>query len=247
MPVLGWRKAKIMMSHRWVYLSHFLHPGSPVYGEGWGFREKKEKQMENGDTCNTSRWTLSNHMGTHIDFPRHFSIRGRTLNDYPPDYFMFTHIHLVDISPVEPGKIVGPDDMGLSNVSKNTELLLIKTGFGKHRGNKIYWEKNPGFDPGVADYLRGLLPRVRVMGFDVISLSSYARRSLGHQAHNAFLNHTRPILPLEDMDLSQADETKIIHRAMVAPLLVSGSNGSPCTVMAKIEKTEDLTKRISSV
>ena len=33
-----------------------------------------------GDTANTKSITLHNHSGTHIDFPNHFIINGKTYN-----------------------------------------------------------------------------------------------------------------------------------------------------------------------
>jgi kynurenine formamidase len=61
---------------QWKYLSHPLHPGAPAYGGGNAFLDEPDKQMSQGDSCNTRKWHLSNHMGTHIDFPRHFAANG---------------------------------------------------------------------------------------------------------------------------------------------------------------------------
>lgn len=224
------------MKKNWIYLSYPLRPGIPAYGGGQGFTKHKDKQIETGDSCNTSQWAISSHIGTHLDFPRHFSGHGSTLDDYEPGFFLFCRIHIADLSNVEPGMIIGPGQLDLALVPEDTELLIIKTGFGTFRDKELYWQQNPGFHPDLADYFRENLKDLRIMGFDSISLSSFANRDLGRRAHRAFLAHDRPILPLEDMDLTRVHITTKINLAIIAPLLVSGADGAPCTVIARMEK-----------
>ena len=112
--------------------------------------------------------------------------------------------------------------------------VLIKTGFWRYRGEEIYWQNNPGFAPDLADYLRENCPQLRVLGFDTISLSSYSDRPLGRIAHKAFLEGENPILPLEDMNLSQVGEGTKFDKVFIAPLQVEKTNGSPCNVIAEV-------------
>ena len=219
---------------RWLYLSYPLNPDTPAYGDGHGFTEQKDKQMDQGDSCNTSHWSLSNHIGTHIDFPRHFAARGKSIDDYDPGFFIFTKVFIADLSTAEPGLIITPDHLDLAAAPSDTELLIIKTGFGIYRGQDDYSRNNPGFHPDLADYLRRSLPALRVIGFDSISLSSFANRDIGREAHRAFLDHDKPILPLEDMDLEQINSSTNIEMVIIAPLRVSTADGAPCTVMGKI-------------
>ena len=230
----SWIKKRVLMKNNWIYLSHPLNHDAPAYGGGHGFTEQNDKQMDQGDSCNTSTWAMSNHTGTHLDFPRHFSAKGKTLDDYDPDFFIFTRVFIADLSTAEPGLIVTPDHLDLALVPNNTELLLIKTGFGQYRGQDMYSKQNPGFHPDLADYLRDTMPDLRVLGFDSISLSSFANRDLGRKAHRAFLDHDKPILPLEDMELGEINSSTNIETVIIAPLRVSTADGAPCTVMAKI-------------
>ncbi len=223
------------MNNNWIYLSYPLRSDAPAYGGGSGFQAEPDKQMDFGDSCNTSIWSMSNHMGTHIDFPRHFAADGKDIDDYDPGFFISNKVYLLDITPTETEQIIGPQDLNLDNIPKDIEILLVKTGFGQFRGQAIYSMKNPGFHPDLADALRARLPGLRIMGFDSISLSSFAHRNLGREAHKAFLDHEHAILPLEDMDLNKIGNETKIYQLVVAPLLVSGADGSPCTVLAKIE------------
>ena len=222
------------MNKNWIYLSYPLHSNAPFYGGGTGFTEKSVKSIAAGDSCNTSSWSISSHMRTHLDFPKHFLSRGKSLADYEPGFFILEHVHIAEISSVEPAQMIGPGDLGLEEIPEETELLLIKTGFGMFRGQENYSLQNPGFYPELVDDLRKRFPRLRIMGFDSISLSSFAHRELGHKAHMAFLNHEHSILPLEDVNLSEIGEDTEVHQVVVAPILVSEADGSPCTVMALV-------------
>ena len=192
--------------------------------------------MDNGDACNTSQWLLSNHIGTHIDFPRHFSAKGKILDNYPADFWIFHKAALIDLSPVTPGQLISWQDFNINNISSDIEILLVKTGFSNIRNQNIFWQENPGFHPDIANQLRESLPNVRVLGFDSISVSSYTNREIGRMAHKAFLETANPILLLEDMDLSEINYKTRFHQMLVAPMRVTGADASPCTVLAEVEK-----------
>lgn len=220
---------------RWIYMSYMLNEQTPAYGNGETFSSKPLSYMERGDSCNTANWNLPNHIGTHIDFSRHFVVKGKTLNDYPASFWHFKSVHLVFTPKVEPGRVIGPDDLRITSIPKETELLLIKTGFGSIRHQRLYWEANPAYLPELADVLRERCLFLRVVGFDSISLSSWINRSLGREAHKAFLDHPRPILLLEDMNLLIVCEETIFRQVVVSPLSVANADGSPCTVLAEVD------------
>lgn len=217
-----------------VYLSHPLSPTTPAYANGNTLRIEEGNSIINGDSCNTSVWHLPNHLGTHIDFPRHFIQDGKTVTDYPPEFWIFNSPFLLDIAPVRPGQIIVPDDIDFAGIRNDADLLIIKTGFCEYRKDNVYWESNPGFDPCLAELFRLKLPLLRVIGFDSISLSSFSNRELGRKAHKAFLNNEGAILPLEDMDLANINRNTLLHEVIISPIVVEGTDGAPCTVFATI-------------
>jgi kynurenine formamidase len=219
---------------RWIFLSYPLNENSPGYGGGGGGKMSPDKSMAQGDSCNTQQWQLSNHLGTHLDFPRHFIEQGRTIDDYAANFFVFKRIGIIDLGSVAPGEVISSKHLARHELSKNIELLIVKTGFSGKRNLPVYWQHNPGFDPELADTLREKLPVLRILGFDSISLSSFAHRELGRKAHRHFLDHPRPILPLEDMALNEISEFDTIRQLIVAPWRISLADGAPCTVMAEI-------------
>lgn len=219
---------------KWIYLSYPLTRKTPAYGGEDSLKIQHEKSIRKGDSCNTLYLSLSNHLGTHIDFPRHFVRAGKTSDDYDPEFWIFHSPFILDISPVEPMLIIEPEAVDMDAVPDNIDMLLIKTGFCHLREKDIYWENNPGFAPRLAAFLRKFFPYIRVFGFDSISLSSFAHRETGREAHKAFLDHSRPILLLEDMDLSMIENGTKLKQIIVSPLRIEGADGAPCTVFADI-------------
>jgi len=221
---------------KWIYLSYPLSPETPAYGGGDSLQVLSGKCLQSGDSCNTSSWKLSNHLGTHIDFPKHFAKNGKAGDDYPPEFWIFNHPKLVDLSSLNPGCLIGPADLEKAELVPNVDLLLIKTGFCYLRAEPLYWQKNPGLYPSMADWLRERFPYLKAIGFDSISLSSFMHRELGRKAHSAFLDHHRPLLPLEDVNLSFVDVETRLKEVIISPLVVAQSDAAPCTVFAEVEE-----------
>ena len=222
------------MNSKWIYLSYLIHTEAPAYGGNQAFFDEPDKQMDKGDSCNTRLWRMSNHMGTHIDFPRHFVSDGDTLDVYSAGFWVFKKLAVVFLRNVEPGQILAAKDLDLSAVPTDVEFLMIKTGFGDFRDNPKYWQSNPGLHPELAPRLRQDFPELKVVGFDLISLSSFAHRELGRQAHKAFLDHPRPLLLLEDMDLTGVDRNLLLQQAVIAPIRVKDADAAPCSVLAEV-------------
>lgn len=219
----------------WIYLSHPLDPQTPAYGGGEGLQTVAVRSMVRGDSCNAARWTLSNHLGTHIDLPRHFSETGKTLDDYQASFWHFQAVQVRELHGVEAGGTIAVEDLKLDELPAETDLLLLKTNCASRRDLPIYWEKGPIFLPEIAEALRNSLPRLRVFGFDAISVSSWSDRDTGRQAHRAFLDNPKwPILLLEDLDLEGVGDHSRIQQVLVCPLRVAGADGAPCTVLAEV-------------
>ena len=120
------------------FLSHYISNETPLYGNGKGIELTPDKQIHSGDSCNTTNFAFPNHSGTHIDFPYHFNPAGKTINDYPAEYWQFDYVETIDLSgKVDDSQIIGPELL-TSLGNKKTELLLIKTGYGAYRGTDRY-------------------------------------------------------------------------------------------------------------
>ncbi len=208
-----------------------------MYGGGIAPGITFGNRISNGDSCNTLELSLSNHAGTHVDLPSHFDAAGKTLTEYPPGFWYSEKIECFFMDrndAVCPGELIdrAKFERLIKKNNYNAEVILLKTGFGNNRESEIYWKKPPGIDPKLPDFLRERFPNIRLFGMDLISVSSFANRKAGRQAHEAFLKHASPILPIEDMNLSGLPES--LSNLLIAPLYINEADGAPCTVFANI-------------
>ncbi len=221
---------------KYVLLSHVLRQDTPSYGNRDRVVIRINSTMKAGETANSSCLVLSNnHIGTHIDVPRHFSMEGKKTIDYPIGDYVFDVCQVVDI-PKDDACLLGPADFKGLSIPKDVELLLVRTGYENLRGADAYWNNNPGLAPELADYLRDKYPNLRCIGFDFISVTSWKYRAEGRLAHKAFLapgNDAREIWCIEDMSLKEASDG--LGRVVVSPLLVEDGNGTSVTVIAEIK------------
>jgi arylformamidase len=221
-----------------INLTYSLCNDTPVYGGEVSPPIKPGKRILAGDSCNTLEISLTNHTGTHIDLPAHFDATGKTLTDYPSGFWFAEKIEclFMDVDKTFfPGELIDSiniEQLIRNNINCDTEVILLKTGFCKKREFEIYWKEPPGIDPNLPDFLRETFPRLKFFGMDLISVSSFANREAGKQAHKAFLKHPHPILPIEDMNLCRLPET--LSNMLVAPLYIKDADGAPCTVFANI-------------
>ncbi len=214
-----------------LFLSHFLEENTPGYGGSSGVKIRHVSKISEGASSNSQEWTLSNHIGTHIDLPAHFDDKGERLETFSSDDWVFTRPYLINISPKE-GEILFPDET-FQKIPLDTDFLIIKTGFQKYRNETLYWQNNPGLSPELGQWLRKERPNLKCLGFDFISITSYSNRPLGRIAHKSFLGvdeKTKSLRVIEDMNLASLTSTP--KQVVVAPLMIKNADGTQVTVVA---------------
>lgn len=221
------------MKSKWIFLSYSLSDALSAYRNSNRIEISSDSMIEHGDTTNNTVVNMSSHFGTHIDFPYHFSETGNKSDDYASDFFLFSHVGVADVVPHGSSLISVSDmDAGIGSMSENVESIVIRTGLGCHRFEDRYWNDNYGFDVGVASYLRARFPKLRAIGFDLISVSCIHHREIGRMVHREFFE--QGILPIEDMDLRELSNMDHISEMIVSPLRVERAEAAPVTVFAKI-------------
>lgn len=222
----------------WIYLSHVLSKDTPFYGGKGKVQIDRVRSIAAGDTSNNSELAFPAHAGTHIDAPYHFDANGATLDSYPASYWYAERLWILDV-PCQPGTIIDCARLGslLDTVPTDCDLLLLRTGAEKWRSEqtKVYTEQGPGIAPEVGHWLR-THRKLKFLGMDTISLSSFAHRDIGRESHRAFLGPNEsgspPILLIEDMALSSLTDAP--QAAWVIPTLFTSADGAPVTVLARI-------------
>lgn len=206
-----------------IYLSYFLNEETPAYGgEEGSIVFDRVKSIANGDTSNNLKLTFPNHIGTHIDFPFHFDLNGKKGSEYPADFWIFNSVGFIqcDVDSIEEQ---------ISNLPTDIECLILKTGFAANRGKEVFWKEQPVIKSYLANIFRSKFPKLRLFGFDMISLTSKLDRPEGKQAHLSFLIDNE-ILILEDMNLENLSTTP--QKVIVSPFQIDKADGGPCTVFA---------------
>ena len=70
----------------------------PSYGNRDKVIIRVNSSIKAGETANSSCLVLSNnHIGTHIDVPRHFSLDGKRTVDYPIGDYVFEACQVIDL------------------------------------------------------------------------------------------------------------------------------------------------------
>ena len=221
-----------------IFLSYKINSDTPIYGGGEGFASKKISSIEKGDTANTSQWMFSNHLGTHIDFPRHFHQNGQTIEDFSAGFWFLDgkKIQTLDIKLPEKTLLIEKDHFEKNNLNFDAEFLIFKTGCGIFRNKEKYWKYNPGISGNLSKWVIKNFKNLRILGIDSISISSWQHRDIGRKVHKELLDPKKPILFIEDMDLSKVDVNTRFKKIYISPLRVSNSDGCPCTIFAEAIK-----------
>jgi len=222
-----------------INLSHLISQSTPAYGNRDRIFIRDNSSILKGETANSSCWVFSNnHIGTHIDSPRHFSATGKKTHEFDVNDFFYDKVKLIDIT-CATGILISIDDFKKveNEIRQNDiELLLIRTGYEQYRTIDKYWNDSPGLAAELADYFRSKYPKLRCVGFDFISLTSWNFRPEGRVSHKAFLcpeDGKTEILVIEDMALAAVN--KEIRAVVVAPMFVEDGNGGAVTVFADME------------
>ena len=231
-----------------LLLSYPLSKNTPYYGNAKKVSIQRDRDIACGDTANTLDLHFSNHSGTHIDAPYHFDKNGKKITDYSPDFWSCKNVLCLKSETLpSAGEQLGMEQFEealknakneVSEIRKNShtiEAILWQTGWYAKRKEDEYALAGPGMATELADFLRAKFSNIRFFGFDLISLSSFANREAGREAHRAFLCHAKPILPIEDMNLENMPVALgALKNLLISPLLIEEGDGAPVTVWGNI-------------
>ena len=221
---------------RYIKLSYNISGDTPLYHGTPPVVIEKVKEISKGNSCNTYLITLLNHVGTHVDTPKHFFNLGRAISEYSIEELVFQKPLIVDC-PKKINEVIEIDDIASLMSSTDADILLIRTGFYKYRKKDIYCYKNPYLSPRAAEYLRENFSTLKAIGIDCISISSYGKRDMGKKAHKILLKKDGfkgcPVLIIEDLYLPY--EIKKLDELIVSPVFIKGIDSAPCTVIGIIQ------------
>jgi len=221
------------MKNDWIWLSHITSNETPAYGGGSAFETKPVKQICCGDSCNTVEIMMSNHIGSHVDAPRHFIPDAKTVSEYAAADWLFEKPVLIDLLP-EPAQIVEPADVDLvfpDNIT-DADLVLLRTGNDENRNSAEFYKTQPGFSPDLCGYFADKFKSFSAIGLNAISISCIMHRDVGRIAHKVFLGNDIRIF--EDLALSNIPPNALLNKVIALPFRYQDADGAPVTMLGHI-------------
>ena len=130
-----------------------------------------KRKAEHG--VNAQYIQTSNHMGTHLDAPRHFVTSGMTIDEIPLDWLYGPGV-IVDLSDEMDELGAYTPQMIEDRVEvREGDILVLHTGwhrygqFGKEADEERYIHLHPGAHPDMVDWL--LEKKIHIWGVDAVS------------------------------------------------------------------------------
>lgn len=116
-----------------------------------------KRKSEHG--VNAQYIQTSNHMGTHLDAPRHFVTKGKTIDQIPIEWCYGPGV-IVDLSDMlDDVGLFTPEDIEKRADVQDGDILFIHTGwhkysfFGEEADEERYIQRHPGPHFSICDWL----------------------------------------------------------------------------------------------
>ncbi len=195
-------------------ITRLISENSIVYPGDTPFSREHISSCSKGDTCSVCKISMSNHLGTHMDFPSHFIPDGKTSSDFSLSDFIGPAV-VIEI----------PDDVSIITARHIPEDLLEGDFvFFKTRNSYLtqFTENFVALDPTAATALCN--KKIKIVGIDYLSVDPFHDPSFS--VHQILLN--REILIIENLFLKEVPPGR--YHARIYPLQISHIDGVPVTV-----------------
>jgi len=212
---------------RIIDLSYVIKERMPVY-PGTPEVEIKQFSRVKNEGYAEKEMRLGTHTGTHMDAPAHMIEGEKTLDQF----FLSKFTGRACLIPFSHDDLEGKDKVeylsGFESVIRDSEFVILYTGWSKRWGNDDYFANFPALDKNSAEYLSGF--HLKAIGIDAISIDM--ADSENFEAHHTLLS--QEILIIENLcHLDEIRQSSFLFSAF--PLLIEGSDGSPVRAMASYE------------
>lgn len=224
-----------------VHLSHIIDPADGAWPGEPTPEVREDSVRSETHPFNSYIITLPNHVGTHMDGPRHFNYEGTNFADLGIEKFAFLgeEILLVDLPHRnEPGAVITKEDLEpYAGELKGKRLLLLRTGFevNKKGDPDLYENRGVALGTDLCKWLNEEFLELDTIGMDWLSVAS-PLYDFGPEAHYWLLgNYTGHVITaIEDMHLAPIGDKKI-KLVTMGPLRIKGIDSAPVNAMAWLE------------
>jgi kynurenine formamidase len=220
-------------------MSYPLSPDIPVFPGLSPDEFFLHSLMSKGGDSNASMIKHFLHNGTHVDAPRHFDDRGKTIDRIPIEDFVYSRPLLVRKKLGKSGLVMPEDLKAFGDGLFSADILLLCTGYHEIRRNReAYVDDFPALSVEAARMIRTELLNVRAVAIDTLSIESCVGGPRHHfQVHKTLLDgglySTRPLLIFEDVNMAPILGRQIT-RIYSFPVRLVGLEASPASIVAEV-------------
>ncbi|WP_346939250.1 cyclase family protein [uncultured Clostridium sp.] len=206
-----------------IDLTHIIDENMPVFpGTKPPILNRKYTMEEHG--FRETEITMFYHTGTHIDAPAHMLMNGLTLDELDIGQFIGKAI-VLDFSTLSNKIIELKDIVSYEEQIKEVDFIIIKSGWDKYWGSKVYYKYFPDLSDEAAKW---------IADFDLKGIGIDAMDSETFNVHKILLN--RGMIVIENLTNLSAIEKEFFILS-VLPLKNKSADGSPVRAIA-IESME---------
>lgn len=192
-----------------------VYPGDP------SFSKEQVCSLETGEKFNLCQMHLVNHAGTHVDFPCHTVIGGKSSSAFPLEYLTGPG---VIINVPSASQSITKDFVSQQSIIKN-DIVFFKTENSKKSKHESFMDQYVYIEPDAAEEL--FKKGAKIVGIDYISVDKYDDAELS--VHNILLS--KEILIVEGLELKDIPEGR--YEIFIMPLKVDDLDGLPARVAAR--------------
>ncbi len=193
-------------------ISPLIHKDLPVWPGDTPFSRIVNVDMKKGSLYTSSTISATCHLGSHVDAPSHYSLRGESIHDRSLEYFLgkcqVMHVDVPKMSRIHPSHLK----------SVHAPRILFATETFDYTKSKFQTDF-AALDPQLLEHLAGL--GVITVGIDTPSVDLFASNTLdAHQMANRF-----NITLLEGIVLKDVPDG--IYELIALPLKLKDCDASP--------------------
>jgi len=175
--------------------------------------------------------TLTSHLGTHIDAPRHFFAEGAPVDQLPLDSLVHRPAVVLNVSDTPPGEGVTAQSLERCGVRPAPgEIAVIRTGWTDRAwGESAFWDNTVWLAPSVSEWTADL--GLAAVAMDCFPEKPFWRYTLAPEERGA--NHRRWLsagIPMIQM-LTGLGAVGARFTLTALPLRLTGMDGSPARVI----------------
>ena len=175
--------------------------------------------------------TITSHVGTHIDAPRHVYSDGEPIDRMPLDRIAMREAIVIDVSHKAAGEGVTAEDLERSGVRPQaSQVVVIKTRWTDRAwGTPEFWSQIIYLEPSVSEWTERY--GVAAVAMDCFPEKPVWRMTV--EPHERRANHRRWLkagIPMIQM-LTRLDELGPKFTIVALPLKLKGMDGSPARVI----------------